>query len=406
MTWVEDPEFAPDRPFGPQTLPYGVLVTGDGPVISVRVGKHALPLRGVADSLGPRLSELVDGACLDRLLAAGPDAWRELRERVTELVTADSAPRGAELLRTDWHTLALPFTVGDFADFYSSRDHAENVGHILRGGAAPLADNWSHLPVAYHGRSGTVAVSGTDVVRPSGQRRSAGDDHPAFGPTRRLDFEAEVGFVCGGEPASGLSTMDFEGHVFGAMLVNDWSARDVQAWESQPLGPFLSKSFATSIGGWVTPLDALAGARVATPDPGHPLQDYLVETEPWGLDLRLEVCCNDTVLSRPEFARMAWSPAQQLAHLTVNGAGARPGDLYASGTVSGPAREQRGCLLELTWGGAEPVTMRDGEQRTFLQDGDRVRMWASAPGPGGSVVGLSEVAGTVLPATRLPAAGR
>ena len=315
-------------------------------------------------------------------------------------MTAASAPRGAELLRADWHTLALPFTVGDFADFYSSRDHAENVGRILRGGPAPLADNWSHLPVAYHGRAGTVSVSGTDVARPCGQRRSAGDDHPAFGPTRRLDFEAEVGFVCGGEPAAHLGTADFEDHVFGAVLVNDWSARDVQAWESQPLGPFLAKSFATSIGGWVTPIAALDAARVAAPEPVHPLQDYLVETEPRGLDLHLEVCCNDTVLSWPEFARMAWSPAQQLAHLTVNGATARPGDLYASGTVSGPSRDQRGCLLELTWGGSDPVTLRDGEQRTFLQDGDRVRLRATAPGPDGSVVGLSEVAGTVLPATR------
>jgi len=400
VSWVEDPEFTADHPFGPQTLPYGVLVTGDGPVVSVRVGRHALPLRGVAGSLGPRLPELVSGARLDPLLAAGRDTWTELRERVTELVTAASAPRGAELLRADWHTLALPFTVGDFADFYSSRDHAENVGRIVRGGPAPLADNWSHLPVAYHGRSGTVAVSGTDVVRPSGQRRSPGDDQPAFGPTRRLDFEAEVGFVCGGEPAAHLAPDDFEEHVFGAVLVNDWSARDVQAWESQPLGPFLAKSFATSVGGWVTPVEALRPARVPTPEPRHPLQDYLVESRCWGLDLHLEVCCNDTVLSRPEFARMAWSPAQQLAHLTVNGASARPGDLYASGTVSGPSREQRGCLLELTWGGSEPVTLRDGEQRTFLQDGDRVRLRATAPGPDGSVVGLSEVAGTVLPATR------
>jgi fumarylacetoacetase len=400
VSWVEDPEFTADHPFGPQTLPYGVLVTGDGPVVSVRVGRHALPLRCVAGSLGPRLPELISGARLDPLLAAGRAAWTELRERVTELVTAASAPRGAELLRADWHTLALPFTVGDFADFYSSRDHAENVGRILRGGPAPLADNWSHLPVAYHGRAGTVVVSGTDLVRPCGQRRSAGDDQPAFGPTRRLDFEAEVGFVCGGEPAAQLGTDDFEEHVFGAVLVNDWSARDVQAWESQPLGPFLAKSFATSIGGWVTPLPALEAARVATPEPAQPLQDYLLETEPRGLDLHLEVCCNDTVLSRPEFARMTWSPAQQLAHLTVSGASARPGDLYASGTVSGPSREQRGCLLELTWGGSDPVTLRDGEQRTFLQDGDRVRLRATAPGPGGSVVGLSEVTGTVLPATR------
>ncbi|GAA4841100.1 fumarylacetoacetate hydrolase family protein [Saccharopolyspora rosea] len=400
MSWIADPEFAPDKPFGPQTLPYGVLVTGSGPVVAVRVGRHALPLRGIADSLGPRLADLVRGDSLDPLLAAGRPAWRELRERLTEIVTADRAPAGADLVRTDWHTLVLPFTVGDYVDFYSSRHHAENVGRILRRTGAPLAENWTHLPVAYHGRAGTVVVSGTDVHRPFGQRKASGDPQPAFGPTRRLDFEAEVGFVCGGEPAAHLSTADFPEHVFGVALVNDWSARDVQLWESQPLGPFLAKSFATSVSGWITPLEAFEHARVPTPEPEHQLQDYLVEDQPWGLDLRLEVRCNETLVASPRFEHMAWSPAQQLAHMTVNGATARPGDLYASGTVSGPERAQRGCLLELTWGGADPITLQDGEQRTFLQDGDRVTLSGSAPGQGGSVVGLGEVAGTVLAAAR------
>ncbi|MCA1187839.1 fumarylacetoacetate hydrolase family protein [Saccharopolyspora sp. 6T] len=398
MTWIEDPEFAADKPFGPQTLPYGVLVTASGPVVAVRVGKHALPLRGVADALGPRLSELVGARSLDPLLAAGRARWRELRERLTELVTADRAPAGAELVRTDWHTMVLPFTVADYVDFYSSPHHARNVSRILRRGASELPENWTHLPVGYHGRAGTVRVSGTDVPRPSGQRRTTGDRNPAFGPTRRLDFEAEVGFVCGGETASRVPTEDFAEHCFGVALVNDWSARDLQLWESQPLGPFLAKSFATSIAGWITPLEAFEHARIALPEREHALHDYLAETEPWGLDLSLEVRCNDIVLSRPRFADMAWSPAQQLAHLTVNGATVRPGDLFASGTVSGPAKEERGCLLELTWGGAEPITLDDGEQRTFLQDGDRVTLGGTAPGPDGSVIGLSEVTGTVLSA--------
>ncbi len=400
MSWIEDPEFAPDQPFGPQTLPYGVLLTSSGPVVCVRVGRHALPLRGIADSLGERMAGLVTGTSLDPLLAAGRGAWRELRERLGEIVTAGKAPAGASLLRTDWHTLVLPFTVADYVDFYSSRQHAENVGRILRRGSGTLLDNWTHLPVAYHGRSGSVAVSGTDVVRPNGQRKSSGDQHPAFGPTRRLDIEAEVGFICGGEPAAQVSTSDIEEHVFGVGLVNDWSARDIQAWESQPLGPFLAKSFATSVAGWITPLEAFSRARRATPEPGHGLQDYLVETDPWGLDLHLEVQCNDTVISRPEFSEMAWSPAQQLAHMTVNGASVRPGDLFASGTVSGPERHQRGCLLELTWGGAEPITLDDGEQRTFLQDGDRVTLKGTAPGPDGSVIGLGAVTGTILSAVR------
>ncbi|GAB2740386.1 fumarylacetoacetase [Salinifilum aidingensis] len=400
MSWIDDPEFAADKPFGPQTLPYGVLVTGGGPVVAVRVGRHALPLRGIADQLSARLAELVSGDSLDPLLAAGRERWRELRERLIEIVTAERAPRGAELVRTDWHTLVRPFTVGDYVDFYSSRHHAENVGRILRRATSPLTDNWTHLPVAYHGRAGTVCVSGTDIHRPCGQRRASGDAQPAFGPTRRLDFECEVGFVCGGEPASQLRPGELPEHVFGVVLVNDWSARDIQAWESQPLGPMLSKSFATSMSGWITPLEAFEHARVDVPKPEHPLQEYLVEDEPWGLDLRLAVRCNETPVAQPRFVHMSWSPAQQLAHLTVNGASVRPGDLYASGTVSGPERDQRGCLLELTWGGAEPVTLDDGEQRTFLQDGDRVTLTGSAPGPEGSVVGLGEVTGTVLAAPR------
>ncbi|WP_017972749.1 fumarylacetoacetate hydrolase family protein [Actinopolyspora halophila] len=400
MSWIEDPEFTPDHPFGPQTLPYGVLGTAAGPTVAVRVGRHAIPLRGIAEELGPRLSELVGGSSLDPLLAAGRPAWRELRERLLEVVHADRAPAGAELLRTDWHTQLLPFTVSDFVDFYSSKHHAENVGRIFRRDAEPLLPNWTHLPVGYHGRSGTVFVSGTDVTRPNGQRRVSGDPTPVFGPTRRLDFEAEVGFVCGGEPTAWVGTEDFAEHVLGAVLVNDWSARDIQSWEYQPLGPFLAKSFATSISGWITPLEALEHARVPTTGEEHGVQDYLTEQQPWGLDLRLEVRCNDTLLSGPPFAEMYWSPAQQLAHMTVNGSPVRPGDLFASGTVSGPKPDQRGCLLELTWGGSEPVTLEDGEQRTFLQDGDRVMLSATAPGEHGSVVGLGNVAGTILPAVR------
>ncbi|PRW63353.1 fumarylacetoacetase [Actinopolyspora mortivallis] len=400
MSWIEDPEFTPEHPFGPQTLPYGVLGTASGPTVAVRVGRHAVPLRGIADEFGPRLSELVGAPNLDPLLAAGRPAWDELRERLLGLVHADRAPAGAELLRTDWHTQLLPFTVSDFVDFYSSRHHAENVGRIFRREAEPLLPNWTHLPVAYHGRSGTVAVSGTDIPRPSGQRRVSGDPTPVFGPTRRLDFEAEVGFVCGGEPTEQVSPDEFTEHVFGVVLVNDWSARDVQAWEYQPLGPFLAKSFATSISGWITPVEALEHARVPTTGYDHELQDYLVEKQPWGLDLRMEVRCNDTLLSTPPFREMYWSPAQQLAHMTVNGSPVRAGDLFASGTVSGPEVGQRGCLLELTWGGADPVTLADGEQRTFLQDGDRVLLSATAPGEDGSVVGFGDVAGTILPAVR------
>lgn len=390
MSWIEDPAFAPDAPFGPQTLPYGVLAHRG---LAVRVGDHAVALGPIADTFGRRLRDLVTAGSLDPLLAAGRPAWTQLRERVRDVVDAAAAPAGAELLPLSRHDVVLPFTVADYVDFYSSRHHAENVSAILRPDAPGLAPNWTHLPVGYHGRAGTVRVSGTEVARPCGQR-----DGGTFGPTAALDVEAEVGFVCGGPVRSRVPVDETAEHLFGVVLVNDWSARDIQAWEYRPLGPLLSKSFATSISGWVTPLDALHEARVAPPSPEHELADYLRAGQPWGLDLELQLRCNGTTVSRPPFALMSWTAAQQLAHLTVNGATVRPGDLFASGTVSGPQRQHRGCFLELTWGGREPVTLDDDTQRTFLQDGDTVVISATAAGPGGSVVGLADVTATVAPA--------
>jgi fumarylacetoacetase len=395
VSWIPDPAFARDQPFGPQTLPYGVVDDGSGPVVAVRVGDHALPLPSVAVELGA-LAVLVTGSSLDPLLAATRAEWSALRARLTDLVTASGKPPNARLLPLDGLRALLPFTVGDYVDFYCSRHHAENVGRIMRPDSEPLLPNWTHLPVGYHGRSGTVVVSGTDVVRPHGQRR--GNPLPQFGPSGRLDVEAEVGFVCGGPVARRVPTSNVAEHIFGVVLVNDWSARDIQGWEYQPLGPFLGKSFATSVSAWVTPLDALAVARVAVPDPGHPRLPYLVEDSPWGFDLRLSISWNGTVVSRPQFADMSYSCAQQLAHMTVNGATVRPGDLFASGTVSGPVKTQLGCFLELSWGGREPITLADGSTRTFLEDGDTVVITALAPGEDGSVVGIAEVAGTVLPA--------
>lgn len=404
MSWIEDDSFTATAPFGPQTLPYGVIDTGDGPNVAVRVGDHALPLRPVADALGPRLADVVTKRSLDPLLATSRATWDELRERLTELVARASRPRGAELVPLDRLATLLPFTVSDYVDFYSSRDHAGNASSIFRPQSPSLPENWTHLPIGYHGRAGTVVVSGTDIVRPHGQRRGAEPGSVVFGPTQRLDVEAEVGFVCGGPVASRVPTAAVAEHVFGVALVNDWSARDVQGWESQPLGPFLGKSFATSVAAWITPLEAFAHARVPVPAQPQPLQRYLVEDQPWGLDIDIEVRCNDTVVATPPFAGMGWSCAQQLAHMTVNGATVRPGDLFASGTVSGPQRHQRGSFLELSWGGTDPVTLDDGSKRTFLEDGDTVVITGSAPGPDGSRIGLAEVAGMVL-AADLPGRG-
>jgi fumarylacetoacetase len=297
--------------------------------------------------------------------------------------------------------MRLPFTVADYVDFYASLNHAANVGRMLRPDAEPLRPNWKHLPIGYHGRSGTVVVSGTGIRRPNGQRKDGED--VVFGPTGRLDLEAEVGFVVGVGSAMGtpIAVDAFDRHVFGAVLINDWSARDIQAWEYVPLGPFLGKSFATSISGWITPLAALTGARVAGPTRSPEPLPYLDDRgESWNLDLTLEIRLNGELLSRPPFASMYWTPAQMLAHLTVNGASCRSGDLFGSGTVSGAERGQVGSLLEVSWAGREPFMLSDGVERTFLRDGDRVSITATAPGPADSVIGIAEVSGHILPAFR------
>jgi fumarylacetoacetase len=259
--------------------------------------------------------------------------------------------------------------------------------------------NWKHLPVGYHGRSGTVVASGTDIVRPHGQRKAPGDAEPVFGPSGRLDIEAELGFVVGVGSALGSSVdvADFDRHVFGVVGLNDWSARDIQAWEYVPLGPFLGKSFATSISHWVTPLAALDAAWCDLPGQDPRPLDYLDPDAARGLDIDVEVVIDGHVVSRPPYRSMYWSPAQMLAHLTANGAATRTGDLFASGTVSGAGRDQLGSLLELTWGWKEPVPVGDGE-RIALEDGDEVVLRYSAPSTGGGRIALGEVTGRVLPA--------
>jgi fumarylacetoacetase len=389
-------------PAGPVPLP-----SGDRPLprspdrrVGVAIGTWVLDVAAVADEFRLPLRDQFAEPALNRFLAAGPAAWREARERITGWLTSPADRRVAErhLIPLGDVRLHLPFAVADYVDFYASRNHAENVGRIFRPGQPPLPRNWLHMPLGYHGRSGSVVISGTPVTRPSGQRWEPGEAEPSFGPSRWLDFEAEVGFVVGvpsrhGEP---VPVAAFEQHVFGACLVNDWSARDIQAFETVPLGPFLGKAFATSVSPWVVPLDALRTARAPSPprDPAPP--PYLRDDgDPWGLDLSLAVHLNGCEVSRPPFAGMYWTPAQMLAHLTCGGAPVRTGDLYASGTVSGPRRDQLGCLLELTLGGAEPLALADGTRRAFLEDGDEVVIDATAPGPGGEVVSLGEVRGRV-----------
>ncbi|PWU50190.1 fumarylacetoacetase [Micromonospora sp. S4605] len=398
MSWVTG---ADGSPYGVHNLPYGVFRHGERePRIGVRIGDFVLDLAG-AEAAGLVLAAGALGQpTLNGFMALGRPQWTAVRQRVTELLTDVAHWPDVEplLIPLDEARMQLPFEVADYVDFYSSEHHAANVGQIFRPGQPPLLPNWKHLPIGYHGRAGTVVVSGSPVVRPTGQR--ATPQGPVAGPSVRLDIEAEVGFVVGVPSPLGsrVSVDDFADHVFGVVLVNDWSARDIQAWEYQPLGPFLGKSFATSVSAWVTPLDALGDAFVPAPDQDPPVADYLRDVPHLGLDLRLAVRWNGEQVSEPPFATMYWTPAQQLAHLTVNGASLRTGDLYASGTVSGPERDQVGSFLELTWGGAEPMKFAGGETRTFLEDGDTVTISATAPGPDGTTVALGEVTGTILPA--------
>jgi fumarylacetoacetase len=351
--------------------------------------------------LSPAHAPLFADGSLDAFLAAGRPTWRQVRDLLGRWLSDEAYRPVLEplLLPVAELTSMLPFSVADYVDFYASEAHATNVGRILRPDGAPLTPNWKHLPIGYHGRAGTVVVSGTDVRRPAGQAR-APDGSVTFGPSQRLDIEAEVAFVVGAGSALGsrVPAAEFAEHVFGICLLNDWSARDIQAWEYVPLGPFLGKSFATSVSAWITPLDALSAAWTAAPprDP-RPLP-YLDEgAGAPALDLLIEVSLNEQVISRPPFASMYWTLPQLLAHLTSNGASLRTGDLVASGTVSGPDAAQRGSLLELAWNGSEPLTLADGTRRAFLDDGDEVVITASARAPGGRI-GLGEVRGRIRPA--------
>jgi fumarylacetoacetase len=398
-----------DHQFGVEALPYGSFTTAHTSAhhdeeyrVGVAIGDHVLDLTTAAERLLPARAHLFQSGRLDAFLAAGDLAWTQVRDSLTAWLCRDQFRAAIEdlLVPAAAVSLRLPFTVADYVDFYASENHAANAGRIFRPGAEPLPPNWRHLPAGYHGRAGSVVMSGTPVRRPCGQSRPPGAQEPGFGPTARLDFEAELGFVVGahshlGEP---VPAARFAEHVFGVCLVNDWSARDIQSWETVPLGPFTGKSFATSISPWVLPLAALQHARVRPPSRDANLADYLTETTDWGLDIDFEIRLNGHVVSRPPYATMYWSPAQMLAHLTVTGAPLRTGDLYASGTVSGPEPRQRGSLLELGWNGTESVALPDGTSRTWLQDRDEVTITATAPGPEGARIGLGAVTGVILPA--------
>jgi fumarylacetoacetase len=406
-------EVAPDHPLGLAALPYGSYTAADHAEefrVGVAIGDSVLDLTTAVDRLLPGRAHLFTSGTLDDFLDAGDGAWAQVRADLTRWLSQEHFRSAIEdlIVPASAVQLRLPFTVADYADFYASEHHATNVGRIFRPDGEALTPNWKHLPVGYHGRAGTVVVSGTDIRRPCGQSRPPGADLPVFGASGQLDFEAELGFVVGthshlGEP---VPVERFAEHVFGVCLVNDWSARDIQRWESAPLGPFLGKSFATTISPWILPLAALEHARIRPPSRDDKHVSYLVETNDWGLDIDFEIRLNGHLISRPPYATMYWSPAQMLAHMTGNGAALRSGDLYASGTISGPASGQRGSLIELGWNGKEPVPLPDGSTRSWLRDGDEVVISATAPGPGGVRIGLGAAIGCILPGVLTPPEAR
>lgn len=414
---------APDSNFPIQNLPYGVFHRqNEDARVGVAIGDSVLDLAACAGAglFAGHLDDAVklfSRAELNGFLSAGPMAWKQARGRVVDLLQMESAELrdAAELRRKAvipraQVRLELPFAVADYVDFYSSLEHATNMGKILRPGGEALTPNWRHLPIGYHGRASTVVIDGTEIVRPLGQSKPADAPIPRFGATTMLDIELEMGFVTG--PGNGLGesipTVAAREHIFGLVLVNDWSARDIQAWEYQPLGPFLGKSFATSISPWVVTLDALEPFRVPGPQQEPPVMDYLRIGEAWNYDVKLQVMLETQTMrqsgERPaiicttNFKEMYWNMAQQLAHMTVNGTVVRPGDLYASGTISGPTTDSFGSLMELTWRGSKPIVLPSGEERRFLQDGDRVIFHGWCERQGARRIGFGEVTGTILPA--------
>lgn len=408
-----------DSHFPIQNIPFGVFrpTSGAAPRVGTAIGDRVLDLsvleeRGLFEQKTIRERRPFSRPSLNGFMQLGRPVWKAVRERIQHLLHAgtptlrdDSELLGRALYRRDQVEMVLPAEIGDYTDFYSSKEHATNIGTMFRGKENALMSNWVHLPVGYHGRASSVIVSGQDVRRPCGQTKPDDDAPPQYGPSRLLDFELEMGFFVGpgndlGDP---IPIGEAEDHIFGLVLVNDWSARDIQKWEYVPLGPFLGKSFATTISPWVVTLEALAPFRAEGPTQDPEPLSYLHRNGPGAFDINLEVgvqadAMDDAqTICRSNFKYLYWTMAQQLAHHTVNGCNTRPGDLLASGTISGPTEDSYGSLLELTWRGTKPIDLPDGTTRTFLQDGDHVVMTGYAKGEGYRV-GFGEARAQVLPA--------
>jgi len=417
-SWVDVP---PHNDFPIQNLPFGLFRSHTSAVqssarVGVAIGHYVLDLQALQEldyfhDLPLRDASVFSRPVLNDFIALGRPVWQAVRWRLSELLRSDNPAlrdqfdhRGQVLKYQSEVEMLMPLQVGDYTDFYSSIEHATNVGKMFRDPANALLPNWRHLPVGYHGRSSSIVVSGTPVRRPRGQRKPADAENPLFGPTQQLDFEMETAFVIGQNTNLGASIPihEAEAHIFGMLLFNDWSARDIQSWEYVPLGPFLGKNFASSISPWVVTLDALEPFRVAGPAQEPPVLPYLQTEGPHHFDIHLEVLIKpdkgtEKRVCRSNFRHLYWSMNQQLAHHTVNGCNVRVGDLCASGTISGTTPDSFGSLLELSWKGTQSIPMDDGSERQFLQDHDTVIMRGYAE-KNGLRIGFGEVKGKILPA--------
>ncbi len=412
-SWVESANSA-DAEFPIQNLPYGVFSTKNGaPRVGVAIGDSILDLALLsAEGALKCKADIFARASLNDFIAEGPAAWRSVREQISALLSAsnqtlqgNAALRATALVPQAEATMLLPVDIPGYTDFYSSKEHATNVGMLFRDPKNALLPNWSEIPIGYNGRASSVIVSGTPVRRPNGQIKPPDQDRPVFGACRKLDLELETGFIVGvpnalGEP---IPCEEAEKHIFGMVLLNDWSARDFQAWEYVPLGPFNAKTFATTISPWVVTMDALAPFRTAQPKQDPQPLAYLQHGGEHAFDIQLEAqlrpqgAAEPTTIARTNFKYMYWTMAQQLAHHTVSGCNTRVGDLMGSGTISGPTPDSLGSLLEMTFNGRDPITLKTGEKRAFIEDGDELTLRGWCQGQGYRV-GFGACSGVVLPA--------
>lgn len=408
----------PESHFPIQNLPYGVgRNKSSGEVfICTAIGDYVVNLKrleeeGVFNGSELKGKQVFNEQTLNTFMSLGRKAWSEARAKISNLLDANEpvlrdndALREAVLIPMNDVEMMLPVQIGDYTDFYSSEQHATNVGTMFRGPENALKPNWKHLPVGYHGRASSVVISGTDLHRPQGQTIPNGEENPVFGPCKLLDFELEVGFLTGQGNALGdpIAVSNARDHIFGMVMVNDWSARDIQKWEYVPLGPFLAKNWATSISPWIVTLDALEPFKTGGPDQDPEPLPYLQTKDGW-YDINLEVYLQADDMAEPHricksnYKNLYWSMNQQLAHQTVTGCNVRPGDLYASGTISGEAEDSYGSMLELTWKGEKPIKLPNGDERKFIEDGDTISMTGYADGDGYRI-GFGEVTGHILPA--------